>query len=80
MLKSSYLAGKNEDASLNIAKDDILLTAATQNLLQLIDDLDNCTTTDELDTILDDENNQMLISSGHWPVEILITLKNKGLK
>jgi hypothetical protein len=63
---------------LHLEKDDIPLTAATHSVLKLIDCLDGCTTEDTLDQILDDANNLHMMSSAHWPVEVNITLNNKG--
>lgn len=73
-----YLVGKIEEARFHLHKDDIPLTAATQPLLKLIEGLDNCATDETLDQLLDDAQNMQAISSAHWPIEVPITLNNKG--
>ncbi|KXJ17089.1 hypothetical protein AC249_AIPGENE19115 [Exaiptasia diaphana] len=73
-----YIIGRSEDVSVNLVKTDIPLTAATCKLHTLIDALDECNTEESLEKILDDDANMHIISSAHWPVEVMITLKNKG--
>ena len=74
-----YMLGKCEDVALHINKEDIPLTASSEAMVNLIKELEECDTADDLSNCLSDEHVWNLISACHWSVEVCVTLKNKGL-
>ena len=73
-----YLAGNREDLVLHLDNNDIPMTAATQPVINIIKEIDNCETADDLSNCLVDDTAWNIISASHWPNEVLITLRNKG--
>lgn len=73
-----YLAGNREDLVLHLDNNDIPMTAATQPVINLIKEIDNCETADDLSKCLVDDTAWNIISASHWPNEVLISLRNKG--
>lgn len=73
-----YLAGKYEDVAIHLHKDDIPLTAGTEAVVNLIKQIDDCETADDLSNCLSDDSVWSVISASHWPSEVCITLTNKG--
>ena len=74
-----YMLGKCEDVALHTNKEDIPLTASSEPMFNLIKELEECDTADDLSNCLSDEHVWNLISACHWPDEVCVTLKNKGL-
>lgn len=74
-----YMLGKCEDVAFHINKEDIPLTASSEPMVNLIKELEDCDTADDLSNCLSDEHVWNLISACHWPDEVCVTLKNKGL-
>ena len=74
-----YMLGKCEDVALHINKEDIPLTASSEPMVNLIKELEECDTADDLSNCLSDKHVWNLISACHWPDEVCVTLKNKGL-
>ena len=74
-----YVLGKCEDVALHINKEDIPLTGSSELMVNLIKELEECDTADDLSNCLSDEHVWNLISACHWPDEVCVTLKNKGL-
>ena len=62
-----YMLGKCEDAALHINKEDIPLTASSEPMVNLIKELEECDTADDLSNCLSDEHVWNLISACHWP-------------
>ena len=75
-----YLVGQTDQIAISMCKSDIPLTASTEAVLNLVSELDECISEERLSEILDDDNKLQLISNAHWPVEVWITMKNKGEK
>jgi len=73
-----YMLGKCEDVALHINKEDIPLTASSEPMVNLIKELEECDTADDLSNCRSDEHVWNLISACHWPDEVFVTLKNKG--
>lgn len=63
---------------LHLDNNDIPMTAATQPVINLIKEIDNCETADDLSKCLVDDTAWNIISASHWPNEGLISLRNKG--
>ena len=61
------MLGKCEDAALHINKEDIPLTASSEPMVNLIKELEECDTADDLSNCLSDEHVWNLISACHWP-------------
>ena len=74
-----YLVGKSEDVAIHLNKEDIPLTAGSEAMVNLIRELDECETADDLSNCLTDQHVWDLISACHWPNEVCVTLQNKGL-
>lgn len=73
------MLGKYEDVDLHVNKEDIALTASSEPMVNLIKELEECETGDDLSNCLSDEHMWSLISVCHWAHEVCVTLKNKGL-
>lgn len=73
------MLGKYEDVALHVNKEDIALTASSEPMVNLIKELEECDTGDDLSNCLSDEHTWNLISACPWPHEVCIALKNKGL-
>ena len=74
-----YSVGKCEHVAIHLNKEDIPLTAGSEAMVNLIRELDECETADDLSNCLSDQHVWDLISSSHWPNEVCVPLQNKGL-
>lgn len=61
-----YLAGNRKDLVLHLDNNDIPMTAATQPVINLIKEIDNCETADDLSNCLVDDTAWNIISASHW--------------
>ncbi len=74
-----YIVGRTEEVQVESRKDDIPVTASTEPLLKLIDDLDNSATKESLEEVLDNDTAWAIISASHWPDTTVVSLSNKGM-